>query len=269
MPSPMELITPIHFKTSDDMRLPTDQSAFLLLSANGLWMCRNHEFFRSCAPARCWPCELARHKASLALNYPKIPQRMLERIVGFFAAIAERHEAEAGVLLIWNKTRQRMELCVPPQLATVGETWAGERYPIGLHYDLPTDLGPDRTIVADVHSHVYDSAYSSQQDKYDEEYLAGLHVVIGRLGVDPPQFHAEFVVDGTRFDVDPQQLLEGYESRCNHVPPSWIERVAVKAYGPGASSTASNGWSPNEYPPPQSKNDMDDDDEIIGGSDRR
>ena len=105
-----QLITPIHFKTSDDMPLPTNEVASLLLSSNGLWMCRNHEFFQSCAPARSWPCELAEHKASLRLQYPKIPQRMLERIVGFFSAIAERHEAEAGVLLIWNKTRERMEV---------------------------------------------------------------------------------------------------------------------------------------------------------------
>jgi hypothetical protein len=258
-------MTPIYFKTSDNVQLPEDESAFLLLSGNGLWMCRNHEFFRSCAPARSWPCELAKHKASLELRHPKIPRRMFERIVGFFSAVAERHAAEAGVLLVWDKVHERMDLFVPRQLATVGKTWAGDLYPIGLHYDRPTDLGPECVIIADVHSHVYDLAYSSSQDKYDEEYLAGLHVVVGRLHLEPPDLHVEFVVDGYRFTVDPAHVLEGYESRCDDVPQAWLDLVSVKISGPGNSSTTINGWSTSDKLPPPPKN-YPGDDEIIGES---
>jgi hypothetical protein len=130
-----------------------------------------------------------------------------------------------------------------------------------LHYHLPTDLGPERMIIADVHSHVFDAAYSSNQDRYDEEYRAGLHVVVGRLDLEPPQFHVEFVVDGTRFDVDPAQVMEGYESRCNEVPKEWLDRVSVRIEGPGNSSTTVNGWTTPKLPPPRSSR-FDDDDEI-------
>jgi hypothetical protein len=228
-----KLMTPIYFKTSDEMELPADEPAYLLLAGNGIYMCRNHEFFQSCAPARSWPCELANHKASLTLNHPKISRPMLERIVGFFAIIAEQHCSEAGALLVWDKSQQRLETIVPRQLATVGETWAGKVFPIGLRYELPTDLGPDRVIVADVHSHVYHAAYSSYQDQTDEEYRAGLHFVVGRLDREPPEFHAEFVVDGTRFKVDPGLVTDGYETRCENVPQAWLNRLSVKNYGPG------------------------------------
>jgi PRTRC genetic system protein A len=246
-----KLMTPIFLKTADDMELPTNEPAYLLISGNGIWMCRNHELFQSSTPARSWPCELANHRASLTLNHPKIPQEMLEQIVGFFSEVAERHSAEAGVILVWDKKQQRMDMIVPRQLATVNETWNGKIYPIGVHYELPTNLDKDVIIIADVHSHVYDAAYSSYQDRSDEEYRAGLHLVVGRLDCEPPQFHAEFVVDGIRFDVDLGAVIEGYQSRCKQVPQDWLKLVSVKTLGPGYSTSSGyNDFSKSPLPSP-------------------
>jgi hypothetical protein len=255
-----ELLTPIYLKTSTNMELPTGLAAYFLVSSTGLFICRGNEFFDSCAPARSWPCELAEHHSSLVLRHPKIPQRQFEEIIGFFSAIADQHGAEAGALLVWHKIRKEVEVLVPEQLATVGESWSGKRYPIGLHYNRPTDLGPDRIIIADLHSHVFESAYSSYQDRYDEEYLAGLHIVIGRLDFEPPQFHAEFVVDGTRFKVESKQVVEGYEARSQDFPADWANRVSVKLADYGNSFTNANGWSkPRNNQPPRTKRYFDDD----------
>jgi hypothetical protein len=255
-PPPKKLITPIHLKTADDMELPTDEPAFLLLAGNGIFMCRNHEFFKSSTPARSWPCELANHTASLTLNHPKIPRAMLEQIVGFFSAIAMRHSAEAGVLITWDRKQQSMEMLIHRQLATVSESWNGHLYPIGLHYQLPTDLGKDVIIIGDVHSHVYDDAYSSYQDRADEEYRAGLHLVVGRLDREPPEFHAEFVVDGTRFAVEPGTVTEGYERRCKQVPHSWLQMVSIKIQGPGYATSTASGDSWTKTPLPSQDQDQ-------------
>jgi PRTRC genetic system protein A len=257
-----KLITPIYLKTSDDMPLPAGESAYLLLTGNGIWMCRNHEFFQSCAPARSWPCELARHRSSLSLNYPKIPRELLEQIVGFFGVIAENHEAEAGALLIWDKSRQRMDIHVPQQLATVERTWSGKIYPIGLHYDRPTDLGPERIIVADLHSHVFHTAYTSAVDEVDARYRAGLHIVVGCLDLEPPQFHCEFVVDGEHFPLKSPQVIEGYESRRDDFPDEWLDRVSIKTYGASQNTTANdNAWT---SPQSQHKSRHDGEEETFG-----
>src|SRR5436853_153598 len=126
MPDP---VTPIYLKTRDDMPWPEDE-VFYVLSGDGLFLCRNHPFFRSSVPARRWPGELAGHAPALALRYPKLPRRLLEMTVGFFARIGRLHNAEAAVLLAWDRAANRPRLLVPDQTATVGTTWRGETYPI-------------------------------------------------------------------------------------------------------------------------------------------
>jgi len=224
------LVTPIHVKTRADQTFPEDQAAYLLLANNGLWLCRNHEFFVSSVPARKWPQELAEHTSSLQLRHPKLPQGMLERIVGFFAAVAAQDHCEAGVLLAWDRQHRRIKMLVPSQVATVGTGWNGGTFPIGLHYDAPETLPAHWSLIGDVHSHVYDSAYSSGQDKSDEEYRAGLHLVIGRLDREPPEFHAEYVVDGERFKLQLEEVAAGYQQRHSHVPQRWIRKVRVEEY---------------------------------------
>jgi hypothetical protein len=227
---PRKLITPIHFKTRDGRPVDEDASAYLLLASNGLFMCRQHEFFTASVEARSWPSELASHEPSLDLHLPPIPQPMWEQIIGFFGRIAEDHNSEAGVLLAWNRASRQCELIVPPQIATISRSWTGRSWPIGLHYEAPTDLGPDLSIVGSAHSHVFESAYSSGQDKQDEEYRPGLHLVVGRLQREPPELHAEFVVDGHRFDIEAESVIAGYDERNEDVPESWIEQVAIRAY---------------------------------------
>jgi hypothetical protein len=231
------LVTPILLKTRADQTLPADESAYLVLANNGLWFCRNHEFFESSVKARSWPNELAQHASSLQLRHPKVPQAMLERTVGFFDAIAQRDNCEAGVLLAWDRRRRCIRLIVPRQVATFGVGWSGGTYPVGLHYDTPSKLPLNWSIIGDVHSHVYGSAYSSGQDQSDEEYRTGLHLVIGRLDSEPPQFHAEYVVDGERFRIDPGAVMAGYHQRDPTFPQRWMQKVRVKEYS----------WSTNTH----------------------
>ena len=222
------LLTPILHKTDRNVPWPEGTSTAMLLARNGLWMCRRHAFFTSSVPARHWPAELHAHEASFELHHPKIPTGMFERIVGFFGFFADRHTAEAAVLLTWSKRDQSIDLVVPDQLATVGRTRGGECYPIGVHYQVPNDVGAHRTVIGDVHSHVFDAAYCSSRDQEDEVYRPGLHLVVGRLDRELPELHAEYVVDGMRFPVDPRHVVEGFERRDEVVPTHWIERVQVR-----------------------------------------
>ncbi|HJN08740.1 MAG: hypothetical protein QGG09_08020 [Pirellulaceae bacterium] len=134
------------------------------------------------------------------------------------------------MLLAWDGQQQRIQLLVPRQVATVGVGWNGGNYPIDLHYDTPSNLPASWSIIGDVHSHVYGAAYSSGQDKSDEEYRTGLHLVVGRLDREPPDFHAEYVVDGERFKLEPEEVMVGYDQRNPHVSQRWLRKVRVKEY---------------------------------------
>jgi hypothetical protein len=215
-------------KTAADLPWPEDQRTFYIIGRDGLYLCRNHEFFRSCVPARCGPSELEEQATFLAPRFPMIPRVLFERAVGFFDRVAERYTAEAAVLLVWDRSAKRVRLAVPEQTATVSSGWNGTRYPIGLHYVPPADLPADWVPFGDIHSHVNYSAYASSTDVADEVHTAGLHVVVGCIRREPPDIHVEAVVDGNRFALDAPQVIEDYRRRRMNVPEEWIERVQIE-----------------------------------------
>jgi PRTRC genetic system protein A len=240
--SDAKLFTPLYLKLTPDMPWPEHEKVFYLLSRDGLFLCRNHPFFRSCAPTTAWPAELAAHASSLRLNYPKVPQRLFEKIIGFFARIGLKHGAEAAVLLVWNTQTKAVEVIVPEQTSLVSSSWAGKPHPIEVHYEIPP-LPPHLMLIGDMHSHVDEPAYASFMDKADEAHRPGLHLVVGRISKEPPEFHIEATMDGTRFKVNDLALVaQGYERRRLHeVPPAWEARVMVKTW---------SSYNDSRYPQP-------------------
>ena len=81
------------------------------------------------------------------------------------------------------------------------------------------------------------AAYSSGTDIDDETHSAGLHIVVGRLYQEPMETHVEAVVDGRRFALRFEDVVEGYEARSLDVPDAWIDKVAIEA------STWTSSWS--------------------------
>ena len=225
------LFTPILVKDQPDFTPPADQSAYYLVTSNGLFLCRRHELFSSCVAARQWPRELAPQKEQVELHLPPLPRPLVERIVGFFARIRELHGSEAAVLLYWDLKKKCYEVVVPPQTAILERGWKGHLHPTGVRYETPvhaSHASPDLVLAGDVHSHVDSAAYASHTDVDDEEFRTGLHIVVGRLQKEPPDVYAAMVVDGRRFDVHPDLVFAGYTARDLAIPGGWIDLVEVE-----------------------------------------
>lgn len=227
-PPEPKLLTPVFLKTDEETPWPEDQSVFHLVTADGLYLCRNHEFFVSSVPTTQWPQELAGHAPFLRLKYPKIPQRTFEQIIGFFGVFGETYSAEAAALLAWNANDRRLEVVIPTQRSLVSSGWSGKSYPLSVEYDMPP-LPPGWRWLGDLHSHGPEPSYASAMDEKDERHRPGLHIVVGRIHEEPPEFHIEAVIDGVRFRVRSlETVVEGYHRRrVAEVPPNWIDRVEV------------------------------------------
>jgi hypothetical protein len=226
-------VTPVLVKRTDELAAPPDERVYYVLARNGLFIGRNHEFFRSCVPARMMPAELVDHAPWLEPAFPKVPRRLFERIVGFFDRIRAQQNSEASVLLAYDREARRVRAVVPEQTATQShyrDRW-DRSHPIGLAYTPPLDLPRSWTLFGDVHSHVDLPAFASQTDVDDEVNSAGLHVVVGRLYKEPPEIWIEAVVDGARFRLEQGDVLGGYRARNPDVPAEWLERVRVKTVG--------------------------------------
>jgi hypothetical protein len=159
------------------------------------------------------------------------------------SALAYGHGAEGAVLLVLDADRDEIRPLVPRQRSTIGISFSGRPYPVRLRYDTPPMAHGRLRIIGDVHSHVFDAAYASSVDVFDEDHRAGLHLVAGRLDREPPQWHAEYVVDGTRFSLAPEAVmeLEAPPGGPYPVPRRWLRRVRIErlgAYGSGAGFAA-------------------------------
>ncbi len=237
---------PLLIKREDELDWPEDQRMFYVLAADGLFVARNHEFFRSCVPARQGPSELADLAPFVDCNFPIIPQAIFEQVVGFFDRIAALHNSEASVLLAWDRDEECVRVVVPEQTATVTRYYDGYQHAIGLFYHPPTDLPSSWVVFGDIHSHVNMSAYSSVTDVKDEAYSAGLHLVVGRIYRQDPEFHVEVVVDGQRFELELHEVVEGYEERNPDIPEEWVGRVTIEASAPwwkGSEGNTGSSWS--------------------------
>jgi proteasome lid subunit RPN8/RPN11 len=230
-------------KTHEGAAAPDDEEFYYLIAQTGLYVGRNTPLLRSLVPARQWPRELVAQQPFLKLRCPRITAELIERIVGFFWIIARRHGAEAAVLLALDEQQRRIVPIVPRQVSTVGRTYFGHRYPIRLQYDTPPLTRSRLKIIGDVHSHVFDAAYASSVDVSDEVHRPGLHLVAGRVNLDPPDWHAEYVVDGTRFTVEPHAVMETerYGSRTTDVPARWFRRVRIDVAGRHGDGSRENG----------------------------
>jgi len=237
-----KLFTPVYAKLSDDMPWPEHETVFYLLTRDGCFLCRNHPFFRSSVAAESLPAELASHDAFLRLSYPKLSQRQFERVIGFFDIIGERFGAEAASLLVWNANTRSLDVIVPPQTSIVSSSWSGRPYPIEVHYEVPP-LASHQMLVGDIHSHVDGAACASYTDHDDETHRPGLHIVVGRIREEPPEFHIDVVVDQTRFRVKHlASVVQSYSRRrMSEVPQAWIDQVHVMTWSAYESSRRENG----------------------------
>lgn len=224
------LATPVLAKTDSDMAWPPGEQLFYMVSRNGLYACRQSEFFNSSVKAPSGPSGLVSQTEFFEPKFPKIPAMLIERAVGFFSAAADLHGCEAAALLAYDRSRNEARLVVPNQTATMGGAHYGRPYPIGVRYDFPTDLPDDWVVFGDIHCHVDYAAYASNTDIDDELHSAGLHIVVGRINRDSPEFHVEAVVDGTRFVLQPADLFEGFEDRRFDFPNEWLERIQIETY---------------------------------------
>jgi hypothetical protein len=224
MNSQKKFIPPVYIKTEYD-EFWSEDGVFYILGSNGLFLCRNQKFFTSCVPANNWPCALGKQESFLKISYPLLPRRLLELAVGFFDAIYNIYRAEATMLLLWDETRQKYKLLVPNQKSIVFENWKGRIFPLSVQYEIPVNL--KEYIIGDLHCHCEANAFSSMTDQNDETHRAGLHIVVGQIDKEPPEFHIECVVDRVRFEIMPENILEGYRKRRKGVPLQWVEKVEI------------------------------------------
>lgn len=226
------ILTPVYLKTDKNMSWPKDKM-FYILSADGLFLCRNHEWFQSCSPAKHGPGELESQEPFLKVNYPMIPKAMIENALGFFRRIENSKGWESALILVWNRTTNQMEFVCPDQKASGAS----------VKYDIPK-LPQHLALIGDIHSHCNFGSNPSWTDEKDETHRPGLHIVIGYINRKEPEFYCVAVADGTRFQIkNMEEVIEGCDATLadpDAAPKEWVEKVKAEYK---TWSGSQGGWS--------------------------
>ncbi len=225
------MTVPIYLKNDANMPRPHDRQ-YYLVTGNGMFVCRNEEFWESDVPSSRTPRGLAGHRACCKVRFPKLGTAALEYVVAFFEQVYRVWGAESIVLLLWDTLRRRYRLCVPRQEATVWQSTSGLRTALDVVYKVPTPLPAGHLLIGDIHCHCDFEAGSSSKDRQDEAHRDGIHVIAGHVEREPPDFHLELSVDGARFGLEFAHVFRGYRRRRRIVPQVWLEQVRVNVQRP-------------------------------------
>jgi len=199
-----------------------------ILAANGLFVIDrvyNHDFLVAEGCTRVWQGDytipgLRSMQEGLKYNLPLIPPQILDATEGLFDWVVDTYSSESMVLLYFSP------------LAPGGKKWQ-VRTPIkqvvtagSVHYTWP-DTPRGFASTGDIHSHASGGAFHSGVDDGDEEGRTGLFVTLGNNGSSqrrtPKDYDCSFMIRGKRFDLDPEEIFEGFEKKfaAKIFPEEW------------------------------------------------
>jgi hypothetical protein len=199
-----------------------------VVAREGVFLERSTELFTSCTRIESTVEELASHVEGIQLACGKLPRTMIRAMLSFFRAAYALHGGEAALVLLYHPAGQRFRWYCPPQSVTVYRTRGGWEAGDMIRFEQPLEPPPGYLIFGDAHSHGSFMARPSSVDHDDEEHQDGLHLIVGRIHRQP-EYHADFVLDGRRFKLDPKSILA--DTDCApfvRVPRAWMEQISMR-----------------------------------------
>ena len=242
---------------NDDFK-PPDDPVYYVLTGSGLFRGHSMPLFSSLTKAEDGIRGLQEQEEELDLRLPKIPKFLIERAVGFFIEIYRELRSEAVLLIHYHPEKEHYRFVAPPQTITITVYPWYEVVRDEVEYQMVAPVRGYQQI-GSIHSHGAMPPFQSWQDEEDARYKQGLHLVCGSLNWEP-RFDAVFSVGGRHFDLELEDVAEGFDEPILPAPKFWhqqvtCKRVAANVYGWGGyheqndynSAAAGSGTSHDGY----------------------
>lgn len=195
--------------TDHDSVVDPANGPYLLAGKKGYSIVKRTHWGRAIVPIKEAPT--APDIKPMLWHHLDFPVELLGQAWSFFRAIYRARHSEAMVDITYDDTHG-YRLFVPPQTTSGGGVKA-TRTPS--HY-------LNSQIVGTIHSHCMMSAFHSGTDTHDADEHDGLHITIGRVDSDKPEFATMVSINKIRWHFDIEEL---YPNGVTEVPhPTWWER---------------------------------------------
>lgn len=200
---------------------------YYLLSSEGLFLVKNFPTYRAVIRMEKGLPWLENHTEELNIKFPKVPRHLIEKVAGFFYVVFRLYQSEAIALLYFSPKKKSFKIIIPKQQIDV-RTIANSVYSVyGLDYTLES-TPIDYIRIGTIHSHGDLPAFYSYTDENDSRFDDSLNIVIGNVNRKKPTFFACFMVNGHKFEINTQDIIEGFKQLLLPVPRNWINQILLK-----------------------------------------
>lgn len=149
-------------------------------------------------------------------SYPKIPNDVFRKVVGFFYDVYKAYKSEAYVSLWYDKDSDEWQIVVPDQKVSAGSA----------EYDECVPPGKNFVCVGDIHSHGSMRASHSGTDDNDEiGKRDGIHITLGDFDTARWTYSGRIVIGEFVRKVELDEVVDGYEMTY---PKEWMDAVEPK-----------------------------------------
>ena len=242
------MMFPVLLKTAPEVG--SKESLYYLVASNGVFRVVDTDIYRAVTKVDGEIPGLLSEAESLSLRFPPVPSTVLGPILAFLRGVFEEHGGEGIVFLFYRPDTRTFRVGVPGQTIPGYRRWDGSwRAYLGLQYG-HVQHPPGYLRLGTIHSHASGDARASHIDCEDERFQDGMHLVYGHIDRSAPSRAASIVANGTRFELEPEDVVEWCPVPTTPANPDWMARVERVETGivPGPSgafgsvSRAGEGW---------------------------
>lgn len=239
---------PIHMVQTEEQFKAIEDNYCYLIGSNGIFLRKRNMVFE-CTHELSSSNEDKKQVAGLLkiephakLLIPRFTAPFIKEVVDFFYWCYEEHKSEGFVYLYYNQTNEKNPYLVIPAEQTV--TGASVAY--GEMPDPPEGY----TVIGTMHSHGSMGASHSGTDHNDQSELDGIHITVGKLDSNSPDFDIKLYILGTAYTVKEENILPLSRKVQRRFPEGWKLTVKKRVYAtpePGFSTWGGN-YTRSGYP---------------------
>lgn len=147
-------------------------------------------------PADKWPKQLPELETLFHFSEEKVPIFIFQQALDFFRKVYAAYQTEATTYICRDEDGQ-YSLFIPKQYVTGAS----------VNHRVDTGEMGKRMPVGTIHSHCNFSAFHSGTDEHDMGKMPGLHVTIGLVDSEAPEYAVAIAVGDTKFDIKQEQIV--------------------------------------------------------------
>ena len=236
-------MNPLDVVIATDEEMPDEDVIYFAATKKG-WLINTPTLFGTAQVlSKDSPATLPEVPERFVLNGKKIPLHMLSQFHDFAAKNFAKRKAECSAYLTYNDATDDWKLFIPEQYVSHSSV---------NHKLEPGAIKDGYRAVGTIHSHCDFGAFHSGTDKHDMGKMPGLHITIGHVNTNNPDFDFALSFSDAAFSVEWDSIVDverpldknGYATAPDH----WLKFVkegnAPWGYSNGVRTTYGKKFTP-------------------------